>query len=205
MGVPFNRTPEGLLDFRRFGGTLYHRTAFAGATTGQQLLTSTGDFVAITAFFDTGASGVVLSQETAQELSIDPAQFNGTNIEFHDVGVGGGEAFWVSNPFHLGIKDFHGSSDAEDPTGFDYSAPDNPVRVQIRQQPAPNDFFSEPIDVIGVPAMKGKVVVIDPRRAEELNYINSFVYTPGTPYNPSDIAIKRQASERLNLMANSSR
>ncbi len=38
MGVPFNRTPEGLLDFRRFGGTLYHRTAFAGATTGQQLL-----------------------------------------------------------------------------------------------------------------------------------------------------------------------
>jgi succinate dehydrogenase / fumarate reductase flavoprotein subunit len=38
MGVMFNRTPEGNLDFRRFGGTLYHRTAFAGATTGQQLL-----------------------------------------------------------------------------------------------------------------------------------------------------------------------
>lgn len=38
MGVPFNRTPEGLLDFRRFGGTKHHRTAFAGATTGQQLL-----------------------------------------------------------------------------------------------------------------------------------------------------------------------
>src|SRR6266566_9002266 len=38
MGVPFNRTPEGLLDFRRFGGTLHHRTAFAGATTGQQLV-----------------------------------------------------------------------------------------------------------------------------------------------------------------------
>jgi succinate dehydrogenase / fumarate reductase flavoprotein subunit len=38
MGVMFNRSPEGLLDYRRFGGTLYHRTAFAGATTGQQLL-----------------------------------------------------------------------------------------------------------------------------------------------------------------------
>ena len=38
LGVTFNRTPEGNLDFRRFGGTLYHRTAFAGATTGQQLL-----------------------------------------------------------------------------------------------------------------------------------------------------------------------
>lgn len=38
MGVPFNRTAEGHLSFRRFGGTLKHRTAYAGATTGQQLL-----------------------------------------------------------------------------------------------------------------------------------------------------------------------
>ncbi len=38
LGVTFNRTTEGYLDRRRFGGTLYKRTAFAGATTGQQLL-----------------------------------------------------------------------------------------------------------------------------------------------------------------------
>lgn len=38
FGCPFNRTQEGNLDFRRFGGTLYNRTAFAGASTGQQLL-----------------------------------------------------------------------------------------------------------------------------------------------------------------------
>ena len=38
LGVTFNRTPEGFRDQRRFGGTLYRRTAFAGATTGQQLL-----------------------------------------------------------------------------------------------------------------------------------------------------------------------
>lgn len=38
LGCPFNRTPEGHLDFRRFGGTLYNRTAFCGASTGQQLL-----------------------------------------------------------------------------------------------------------------------------------------------------------------------
>src|SRR5437879_11325713 len=37
-GVPFSRTPEGLIDFRRFGGTKHHRTAYAGATTGQQIL-----------------------------------------------------------------------------------------------------------------------------------------------------------------------
>jgi succinate dehydrogenase / fumarate reductase flavoprotein subunit len=38
LGVTFNRTPEGFRDHRRFGGTLFRRTAFAGATTGQQLL-----------------------------------------------------------------------------------------------------------------------------------------------------------------------
>lgn len=38
LGVPFNRTAEGLRDQRRFGGTLFKRTAFAGATTGQQLI-----------------------------------------------------------------------------------------------------------------------------------------------------------------------
>jgi len=38
MGVQFNRTADGLIDFRRFGGTKFHRTAFAGSTTGQQML-----------------------------------------------------------------------------------------------------------------------------------------------------------------------
>lgn len=38
FGCPFNRTPTGHLDVRRFGGTLYNRTVFCGASTGQQLL-----------------------------------------------------------------------------------------------------------------------------------------------------------------------
>lgn len=40
LGCTFNRTPEGNIDFRRFGGTFYNRTAFCGASTGQQLLYS---------------------------------------------------------------------------------------------------------------------------------------------------------------------
>lgn len=40
FGCPFNRTEEGHVEFRRFGGTLYHRTAFCGSSTGQQLLYS---------------------------------------------------------------------------------------------------------------------------------------------------------------------
>ena len=38
LGVPFNRSDEGNLAVRRFGGTLYKRTVYAGASTGQQLL-----------------------------------------------------------------------------------------------------------------------------------------------------------------------
>ncbi len=38
MGCSFNRTPEQKLDTRRFGGTLYSRTVFCGASTGQQLV-----------------------------------------------------------------------------------------------------------------------------------------------------------------------
>jgi succinate dehydrogenase / fumarate reductase flavoprotein subunit len=38
MGVPFNRTAEGYHDLRLFGGSLFKRTHFAGATTGQQLI-----------------------------------------------------------------------------------------------------------------------------------------------------------------------
>jgi succinate dehydrogenase / fumarate reductase flavoprotein subunit len=38
MGVMFNRTNEGNLDVRAFGGAKYKRTVFAGATTGQQLI-----------------------------------------------------------------------------------------------------------------------------------------------------------------------
>src|SRR6478736_6530555 len=38
MGVPFNRTSEGYRALRLFGGSLFKRTHFAGATTGQQLL-----------------------------------------------------------------------------------------------------------------------------------------------------------------------
>ena len=45
LGVTFNRTADGFRDQRRFGGTLFKRTAFAGATTGQQLLYALDDQV----------------------------------------------------------------------------------------------------------------------------------------------------------------
>lgn len=46
MGVPFNRTHEKQRDLRLFGGSLYKRTHFSGATTGQQLMYALDEQVA---------------------------------------------------------------------------------------------------------------------------------------------------------------
>ena len=42
MGVMFNRTPEGLLDFRRFGGTLVQPHRFCGRDHGPAIALCTG-------------------------------------------------------------------------------------------------------------------------------------------------------------------
>jgi succinate dehydrogenase / fumarate reductase flavoprotein subunit len=65
MGVMFNRTAEGFLDFRRFGGTLHHRTAFAGATTGQQMLYALDEQVR-----RHEAAGLVTKYETFEFLGL---------------------------------------------------------------------------------------------------------------------------------------
>lgn len=79
MGVPFNRTHEGMLSFRRFGGTLKHRTAYAGATTGQQLLYALDEQVRR---FE--ASGMVQKFESYEFLGIikdDDGKCRGVTIQ----------------------------------------------------------------------------------------------------------------------------
>ncbi|PCI77100.1 succinate dehydrogenase flavoprotein subunit [Candidatus Aerophobetes bacterium] len=88
FGCPFSRTPEGNIDFRRFGGTLYHRTAFCGASTGQQLLYSLDEqvrryevkrlvkkyehheFLRLVMDGDGEAKGIVMSDLRTLELSV---------------------------------------------------------------------------------------------------------------------------------------
>jgi succinate dehydrogenase / fumarate reductase flavoprotein subunit len=101
MGVMFNRTPEGLLDYRRFGGTLFHRTAFAGATTGQQLLRSmeVRTFAADAAIFCTGGIGAIFGRSTNSVVCTGSAQgslflqgvdyANGEFIQVHPTAIPG--------------------------------------------------------------------------------------------------------------------
>ena len=131
----------------------------------------------IQAFFDTGASGVLLSSQTAEFLGILPAQHNGETIVFSDVGVGGSSDFNVSNPLYFGLAPFaDDAGNLDDPTDLSaYSQTYGPIRTQIGpiNQTDPNPVL-EGLDVFGTPFMAGKAVVMDPTP------VNTFLNTMGT-------------------------
>ncbi|MCP4246490.1 MAG: succinate dehydrogenase (quinone) flavoprotein subunit [bacterium] len=86
MGVTFSRTPEGIMDQRLFGGVKKRRTAFAGATTGQQLLYAADEQVR---YFE--SKGQVTKHEDWEFLSIvrdDNGVCRGiTALNLHDMTV----------------------------------------------------------------------------------------------------------------------
>jgi hypothetical protein len=129
----------------------------------------------IQAYFDTGASGILLSKETASSFGIQSL----ANTTFTDVGVGGNELFDVSEPLYADLG--HVYQDAPTETAGSHpqsvTAPGgSPLHIQIgRRDPS---WGETPLDVVGMPAMAGKVVVIDPKP------LNS---TLGGMGNPDDI------------------
>jgi hypothetical protein len=115
----------------------------------------------IQAFLDTGASGVLLSRKTAQALGIERAMAGKEPIVFHDVGVGGSEEFGVSDPLYISIGTFSGIADGGG--AGDYPISFGPIRAQINTSGGLMEMLTGGLDVVGMPAMKGRVVVIDPK------------------------------------------
>ena len=113
----------------------------------------------IQAFLDTGASGVLLSGKTADALGIQRATHGRAKVVFHDIGVAGGEEFGVSEPLYLGLGTFGGPG--EDAGGYPTSL--GPLRAQINSGGGLIEMLTGGLDVVGMPAMKGRVVVLDPR------------------------------------------
>lgn len=132
---------------------------------------------AVRAFLDTGASGIMLSQATAQMLWIEPARIRNTPIEFLDVGVGGLESFDVSRPVFVGIAPFSSTHDGEDESNFVVDP--TPVRLKMRQTTGLIDSIAGGIDVAGMPVMAGKVVVIDASKLDQLDLLSTRLVQPG--------------------------
>src|SRR5207249_5242814 len=126
-------------------------------------------------------------QETAQGLGINSSTFNGQLVDFADVGVGGAEHFDVSTPIYTALSWFPGT-DYDNINTFRtvYNQTYGPLRLEINQTPA--DELVGPLDIIGMPVLNGKVMVMDPTTVDNLDYIHTFIYNPGTPFNAANRA-----------------
>ena len=151
-----------------------------------------GDTFNVEVFYDTGASGVLLSKETADALGVNRATHNGEPILFEDVGVAGSSFFEVSEPLHVSLAPYGVERDLDNIATYQevYDQKFGPVRLQVAMEGV-DPVIGTPLDVFGMPTMAGKVVVMDARPLNsedpfELGVMKTYPYNPGTPYNAAD-------------------
>jgi hypothetical protein len=152
-----------------------------------QVYNSAGEF-AFPVILDTGASGVIISDSYREALNI-PYQLypdpNGpTRVMFEDVGVGGSDEFNVSRPIRLELANNYETADPDDPLSYGHSQ--GPLRMQMAEF-TDNPFLAD-LNIFGMPAMAGKVVVMDPTTVDFggpnfQGQINTWLYNPGEPYH----------------------
>jgi len=126
------------------------------------------------AFLDTGASGILLSNETAEGLGVNLD----ANAQYVDVGVGGTEYFKVSEPLNVCLASFA----SQNPENQSIYKCFGPWRVQVKRESA--GLLSEPIDVIGMPAMIGSVVVLNSGATNSLGYFAADIKKENDPKIP---------------------
>lgn len=168
----------GSLDQPRVNAVL-RRTA-----AGDPLLTSAG-FLPMQAFLDTGASGILLSKNTANNLGVQRATVDGSPVTFADVGVGGSEYFDVSESLYVALAPTNAANADNPATQLSvYNQVTGPVRTQISRVTTSIPEL-EDLDVVGMPTMVGKVVVMDPRPLEDfwnLDLMHTYICDPGAPF-----------------------
>ncbi len=145
------------------------------------------------AFLDTGASGVVLSVHSADQLGIKRETTAGakpTEVQFEDVGVGGGSKFGVSETVFLSMAAYAPNTNVEniDSVNLIYLQSAGPLRAQIGPLDVGNDLLASLVlgnlDIVGTPAMQGKVMVMDTRDVNNMtDKIRTFLYDPKVKSN----------------------
>ncbi|WP_428389799.1 aspartyl protease family protein [Mucisphaera sp.] len=152
----------------------------------------------IQAFYDTGASGVLVSQETANVLNLPRQQATtGGNVIFEDVGVGGSSAFNVSEEVFIDLAPFTPAADIDNPASYNatYTQSFGPIRTQIGPLGALDNPLLSGLDVFGMPLFQNKSVHMDARPVNNiLGTIETQVYNYG---DPEPNAIKTQRTVRM--------
>lgn len=138
-------------------------------------------FQAHYAFLDTGASGILFSQPTVNQLGIKVEP----QARFADVGVGGVEFFRISEPLILGVAGYH----LKNPR--DLSAYRSVGRGRFEIKEGLGGLLGGTPDVIGMPVMMGRVVVLDTGATNEPGHFAADIRPPGDPSIPKvHLAVK---------------
>jgi hypothetical protein len=161
----------------------------------------------ITAYLDTGASGILLDGDLADNLQnatttgLPRQTVNGNPVYFQDVGAVGTDVFGISQPFHLSVAPYHPNIDQKvldgetqynsdssfqnvDLSYYNHSVPN--VKAQISANTDPEDPGAlAGVNVFGMPTMAGKVAVMDARPLNTLQFdtMRTYLYNPNTPFN----------------------
>lgn len=153
--------------------------------------TGAGSTFNVEAFYDTGSSGVVFSSDTATALGINAETYKGTPVSFNDTGVAGGDSMGVTEALFLGLAPYNPNADLDNPgtASTVYNQTFGPLRTEINSSPEFNDELTGDIDIVGMPATQGKVVVMDARPVNTFeDTMRTYVYNPGTKYNKKKAA-----------------
>ena len=133
----------------------------------------------VSAFLDTGASGILISAPTAEGLKLTAEK----GATFSDIGVGGSEAFGISAPLYVSVAPYSSSTDGGNPAA--YAAAAGPVRLQLARGGGLLDALTGGTDVAGMPVMAGKVVVLDARPVNTFSdVLKTSIVAPGDPSIP---------------------
>jgi len=127
------------------------------------------------AFLDTGASGILMSRESVQMMGcrIEP------RARFMDIGVGGQESFGVSEPLFLSVAGYH----LQEPRNLRQYRSVGRGRFQIKQ--TMGRLMSSALDVIGMPAMVGRIVILDSGATNQLGHFAADIRAPGAAGIPA--------------------
>jgi hypothetical protein len=149
----------------------------------------------IQAFYDTGASGILLSEQTADALEIERLRWPNVNsplVEFEDVGVAGTDLFNVSEPLYASLAPYPGGDGIDDPAQHltVYNQTFGQLRTQIGPLGGVPNPLLEGLDIFGMPTMASKVIVMDPKPVDPFanpipDVMRTYIYNPGTPFNPN--------------------
>ena len=164
------------------GAVLQGNGAYGGYGSYSSSLSGSGPYYDIQGYLDTGTSGILLSQGAQQGLGVKLATYNGTPVTYTDTGLGGAASYNVSTPYDLATAQASSGNYDQQPPTTAYTNDIGSVQMETSTSGGYN--------ILGMPVMQGKVTVFHPGNFNDLTNpipTTSYIYNPGTPYNPSSL------------------